>query len=135
MKTFDLNLLEATGETHIAGVVCFVGEDRSGSFAILANHLRMITTLTLGMARYQSVDGQWHHLAIAGGVLSFRDNGLTIATRHALQAEGYRHLAGRVATELLREEEALATMRSTLKQMEQGLLQRLVRSDGRGGGL
>ena len=37
----------------------FVGEDTSGSFGILADHSRMMTTLVVGLARFRIGDTNW----------------------------------------------------------------------------
>ena len=50
MKTFKLRLQDATHAMDIPGVTSFVGEDESGSFGILADHARLMTTLVIGMA-------------------------------------------------------------------------------------
>ncbi len=126
--SFTLTLFEAAGSRRIDGVRAFIGEDHSGSFGILAGHTRLITVLTLGMARYQSSDGRWHYLAMLGGVLRFDHDELSIATRHSLQDDDYQRLSARLADELRAEEQALAATRSSMKHMEQGLLQRLMRN-------
>ena len=82
MNTFTLLLQDETHAEMIEGVSSFVGEDISGSFGILAGHMRMMTTLVMGLARYRKGSEPWQYLAQPGAVLYFRNNLLTISTRH-----------------------------------------------------
>lgn len=126
MNSFTLQLLDATQAQSITDVVSFVGEDTSGSFGILAGHSRMITTLVIGLARFRTDAGNaWRYLALPGAVLYFRDNVLTLSTRHYLLDDDYTRISAALQRELLAEEEQLRVMKESLRRMEQEVLRHL----------
>jgi len=125
MKAFILHLQDARRYERIDGVVSFVGEDRSGSFGILANHGRMLTSLVFGLARFRSSDGVWHYVALPGGLLYFADNRLSISTRHFLRDDDYERLALALKSEIGAEEESLRSMKEQLRRLQEAMLERL----------
>ena len=125
MNTFSLMLQDTTHAEKIDGVSSFVGEDMSGSFGILANHARMMTTLVMGLTRYRIANESWQYLAQPGAVLYFRDNLLTISTRHYLRDENYMRISGDLAQKLLVEEEQLHAVKKNLQKMEKEILKHM----------
>ena len=125
MDQFTLNLFDATHELRITGVVSFIGEDASGSFGILPNHARFMTTLVFGLARFRLVAEDWQYLALPGAVLYFKNNELTLSTRHFLLDRDLERLSLLLEQQLLAEEETLRATRDSLRRMEQAMLKRL----------
>ena len=125
MKSFTLQLQDATQSETIEGVTSFVGEDSSGSFGILAGHARMMTSLILGLARFRIGEGSWRYLALPKAVLYFKDNMLTLSTRRYLQDTDYMRVSQALQQTLLAEEEKLHTMKESLHRMEEAVLKRL----------
>lgn len=125
MKTFELMLFDTTHCEKISGVRSFVGEDATGSFGIQANHCRMMTALVMGLARYRTEEINWQYLAMPGAILYFKDNTLTLYTRHYLRDEDYLRISAALQDQLLAEEKQLHAMRDNLRQMEETLLKRL----------
>ncbi|WP_226703112.1 F0F1 ATP synthase subunit epsilon [Microbulbifer elongatus] len=125
MNTFTLELLAATEQQQIDGVVSFVGEDASGSFGILPGHERAMTVLLFGLARFRSMDSDWQYLAIPGGLLYFVDNHLQICTRHYLIDSDYERISLTLQQQLLAEERDLHQMKEGLRRMEESVLRRL----------
>jgi len=125
MNTFTLILCDGTHTERIERVASFVGEDPSGSFGVLAGHERLMTWLTLGLARFRTVDGAWQYLAIPGGILYFVDNELSISTRRYVIDTDYQRISATLEEQLLAEERNLRALKDTLRRMEQGLLQRM----------
>jgi len=137
MRTFSLHVQSATQYEHIQGVSSFVGEDASGSFGILANHGRMTTALSYGLARYQTdTAGQddWRYLAFPGGILYFVDNALYISTRRFLHDADYQRISAGLLEQLLKEEEELKTIKQSLYRLEQEMFRRLWQMGRRGTG-
>ena len=124
MRTFELRLRDASGSDTVQGVVSFVGEDASGTFGIMAGHARMMTCLGLGLARFRR-DSDWQYVALARGVLYFRDGVLAIDTRRYLIGDDYEHLANALGEQLLAEEQALQQTATSLRRMEEEMLARL----------
>ncbi|MGD2141686.1 MAG: F0F1 ATP synthase subunit epsilon [Burkholderiales bacterium] len=125
MKTFMLKLQDATREEEIGAVTSFVAEDASGSFGILAGHARMMTTLSLGLARFRIGESDWRYLAVTESVLYFCDNTLTLATHRYLMGDDYTLISRALQEQLLAEEEMLHDVRQSLHQLEEELFKRL----------
>ncbi len=128
MKHFTLALNSAVQVQNFDDVTAFVGEDESGSFAIRADHERMMTALGIGLARFQRAEC-WHYLALPGAMLWFHENQLTICTRHYLLDDDIDHISSALEEQLLTEEASLHGIRDSLRQMEDELMKRLLQLD------
>jgi F-type H+-transporting ATPase subunit epsilon len=126
MNSFTLKLYDSTKHQTIAGVSTFVGEDDSGSFAILPRHARMMTNLVFGLSRFRLVDDEtWHYLAMPGAALYFVDDYLHLMCRHYFVDTDYERISQRLADELLAEEGALQELHDSLRQMEEAMFRRM----------
>jgi len=125
MKTFLLRLLDSSGPREFDDVVSFVGEDASGSFGILADHARMITSLVIGLARFRVTGGDWRYVAMPGGILYFDQNELNLCTRRCLVGDDYEQISSALREQLLAEEYKLSSIKQNLHQMEEELFKRL----------
>lgn len=126
MNGFTLTLFDTTRELRIEGVTSFMGEDASGSFGILPNHARFMTVLVFGLARFRQQENHWQYLALPGGVLYFKDNELTLSTRHFLLDTDFEQITAALEQELAVEEQKLRVTRISLLQMEQALFKRIL---------
>ena len=129
MNAFTLLVQDATNAQRFSGVTSFVGEDASGSFGILAGHARMMTTLVVGLARFRLGDDAWQYLALPGAVLYFADAPLTLSTRRFLLGGDYTRISEELEQQLVAEEQALRTIKSSLHRMEEEILKRLWEAD------
>ena len=134
MKTFLLQLQDATRSEAIAGVTSFVGEDASGSFGILAGHARMMTILVIGLARFRIGAGDWKYLALPGAAVYFHADVLTLSTRHYLLDDDYMRISQALQQQLLDEEQLLHATKQSLHRMEEEVLRRLWEMGRRGAG-
>ena len=125
MKTFTLILQDATHTQRIEQVTSFVGEDASGSFGILAGHMRMMTSLVFGLARFRVGEETWQYLALPGAVIYFNDNELSLSTRRYLVDEDYERISIALHEKLLVEENELRELKKSLHNMEEEILKRL----------
>ena len=125
MNTFTLHLFAADRYECITDVASFTGEDRSGSFGLLAWHERFMTALTFGLARLLMADGSHEYLGFPGGLLYFIDNELRISTRRYLRDTDVERIAQSLTRELLEEEQALEQTRRKLHRLEAEMLKRL----------
>jgi len=125
MKTFTLLIQDETHREIIEGVTSFVGEDISGSFGILAGHMRMMTTLVMGLARYRAGNEPWQYLAQPGAVLYFSNNQLTISTRHFFRDQDYMQISNALQQKLLAEEEEMNSVKHSLQHMEEEILKHM----------
>lgn len=131
MNGFSLHLQSATQYERLDDIVSFVGEDSSGSFALMSNHARFITTLVFGLAKFRYGGGEWQYLALPGAVAYFHNNQLTLSTRRYLRSDDYTQISRALREELVVEEQALGEFKQSLAQMEKAMMLRLWRM-GRG---
>ena len=125
MKGFTLALQDAAHTERINNVTSFVGEDASGSFGILAGHARMMTSLVFGLARFRVTNKPWQYLALPGAVLYFRNNELSLSTRHYLIDDDYARISSALQEQFVAEEAELQAIKKSLHMMEEHLLKRL----------
>lgn len=135
MRNFVLHLQSASRYERIDGVVSFVGEDASGSFGIQAGHMRAVTCLEFGLARFRGAGGDWQYVALPGGVLYFRDDQLFLNTRHFVHGAHYDTVAAALADEISAEEEKTRALMHSLQQLEQAMFKRLWDLERQWGGL
>jgi F-type H+-transporting ATPase subunit epsilon len=125
MRYFTLQLQDATKAEEIAEVSSFVGEDSSGSFGILAGHVRTMTSLVPGLARFRVGEGDSTYLATPGALLYFNDDVLTLSTRHYILDDDYMRIIASLKQQLLAEEQALHSMKLSLHRMEEAVFKKL----------
>jgi F-type H+-transporting ATPase subunit epsilon len=125
-NTFMMVLSDSTNHQQIDGVTSFIGMDTSGNFGIQAYHARFMTTLVFGMARFRQEEDNWQYIALPGGVLYFKDNQLTISTRHFLIDSDFDRISASLGKQLIAEEENLRATRLSLHLMEQAILKQMI---------
>jgi F-type H+-transporting ATPase subunit epsilon len=125
MTGFTLTLQDTTHSEQFDGVSSFVGEDKSGSFGILANHVRLITVLVMGLSRFRVAEQPWQYIATPGALVYFNDNELVISTRHFLIDNDYMRISAALEAQLLDEETQLQDQKKCLRTMEETVLRRL----------
>lgn len=125
MNSFTLSLQDATHAEEYEGVTSFVGEDTTGSFGILPNHARMMTSLVMGLTRFRIGEQHWQYIATPGALLYFRANRLVLSTRHFLIDDDYMRISTALEKQLLEEESQLHSQKQSLRKMEEEVLKRL----------
>lgn len=125
MKPFVMHLQSATAYERLADVTAFIGQDLSGRFGILPGHERVMTSLTFGLARFRTQDGEWEFLALPGGLLYFVANTLFINTRRYLRDRDYTAIARAIDDQLLVEEATLSQLKSSLHRLEEEMFTHL----------
>ena len=125
MNTFQVQLLATDRSDTVLEVVSFVGEDATGSFGLMAQHVRCMTMLTFGLARLTLADGRRLYAGLPGGLLYFVDNTLKISTRRYLLGDDPQAIASALAKEVLAEEQSLAQTRRKLHLLEANMLTRV----------
>lgn len=132
MNTFDLVLQSPRNNEKISNVASFQGEDASGKFGILANHARFITSLEFSLCNFKKTTEGVLYLAVAGGILYFADNILTINTRDYLYSSNYHNLMEKLENRTKAETELTAHIKENLQNMDKQLMQFLLRNTGKG---
>ena len=85
----------------------------------------MMTSLVFGLARFRIGRNPWQYLALPGAVLYFRNNELSLSTRHYLIDNDYERISSALQKQFVDEETELQAMKKSLHQMEEQLLKRL----------
>ncbi len=84
-------VVDADHVTHIRA------EDETGAFGILQGHADLVTVLTVSVISWLNHDGDEHHVAVRGGVLTVRGGSLVeVATRDAVGEDTLRALGDAV---------------------------------------
>ena len=125
MKSFTLSLQDATHVKEYTGVSSFVGEDDSGSFGILPDHARLMTSLVMGLSRFRFDKQDWLYIATPGALAYFQNNNLILTTRHFLIDADYVRISTALEKQLLKEELYLNAQKRSLRHMEEEVLKRL----------
>lgn len=126
MSVFVLRLLDAAHTEQFSEVSAFVGEDASGRFGLQANHARFMTALVFDLAKFRQGNEAWRYLALPGGILLFKDNILTISTRHFMVDTDFERISVSVVQQLRVEEENLRATKHSLHTMEQAMFKRML---------
>lgn len=125
MNTFELVLQDATHTKRYSNIYSFMGEDSSGSFGIQANHARFMTSLSMGLSRFNSANNHWQYIATPGALVYFHNNQLKLLTRHFLIDADYMRISQALQQQLLEEEARLSAQKQSLRRMEEEVLKRL----------
>lgn len=129
MNAFSLHLLSAYRTDHFDDVVSFTGKGEDGQFGILPNAERRVYTLSFGLARFRHDNGRTEYLALPGGVLYFRYNGLFIATRNYVRSDVFQEINGILEKRMKEEEASVVEIRRNLHEIDQEFLRRLSKLD------
>jgi len=124
MNGFTLLLQDATHLDRVGGVTAFWGVDRSGSFTLWPGHLRMMTSLRFGLARFR-VEGRWEYLALPRALLYFVEDELMISTRRFVRDSDPERISSVLESQLTEEEQQLRQLRQSLHKMEEEMFKRL----------
>jgi len=135
VKTFELLLRDNLHSETIPDVVSFVGEDASGSFGILPDHARLLTSLVFGLARFRTAADNWHYLAMPGAILSFDHNVLNLNTRRYLLGDSYEDMSRALLEKLAEEEETLRELKQSLHHIESNVLRQMLEMNKADAGL
>jgi len=108
-------------------------EDDTGAFGIRPGHAEFVTVLTVSVISWLDHDGNEHHIAVRGGVLTVRGGSLVeVATRSAVGEDTLRALGDAVLARFRAEARAetesrvssarlhLAAMRQMQRYLEAG---------------
>ncbi|HTX02268.1 MAG TPA: hypothetical protein VMD07_01205 [Candidatus Acidoferrales bacterium] len=125
MSDFRLDLVSEERHESIDRIVSFIGADESGSFGILANRESLITILSWGLCRFTTADGATEYVGMPGGVLSFGERLLRIATPRYVRAAESETLLRQLDDRMKTEEEDRRRLREVLHNLDREFLRRL----------
>ncbi|MBF6057711.1 F0F1 ATP synthase subunit epsilon [Thiomicrorhabdus heinhorstiae] len=123
--SFELRIQDTLQSERFEGVTSFIGEDASGSFGILAGHVRFMTSLKMGLSRFKDQNGIWNYIAAANALLYFRDDRLELTTRHFVIDRDYHRISRILQEQISEQAQLLAQQTQSLRRMEEAVLKRL----------
>ncbi len=119
-----LHLQDATHTEQIDNVAAFWGRDGTGSFSLWPGHVRMMTSLEFGLARFRT--GQdWEYLALPGALLYLIDNQIYLSARRFVRDRNLDQISAVLETQLAEEEQQLRQIKQSLHKMEEEMFKRL----------
>jgi F-type H+-transporting ATPase subunit epsilon len=128
--------LTSLGELLIEAEVRSVrAEDDSGAFGLLPHHVDFLTTLRIGVVSWCDAEGQAHHCAVRGGVLTVRAGEVSVATREAVLNDDLEQLESTVLERFQDREDEERQARVGGQQLELRAARQILRylNPGRGG--
>jgi F-type H+-transporting ATPase subunit epsilon len=105
----------------IEGVTRIVATTPAGSFGLLPHRLDCASVLSPGLLSYSTAQGEMH-LAIDSGVLVKTGAEVRVCVRHAISGADLGDLRQAVEREFLNLSEQEKSVRTTLAQLESGLI-------------
>jgi F-type H+-transporting ATPase subunit epsilon len=98
----------------------------AGSFGLLPHRLDCATVLSPGLLSYSTAAGDEVHVAVDAGVLVKTGADVLVCVRHAIAGADLGHLRQAVEQEFLKASEQEKSARTTLAQLESGLIRGFV---------
>ena len=87
MATFNLEIVTPKEMVYGGYVRHLQAAGSQGSFGILAGHVPLLASLSIGTIRIDKEDGKFHLMSISGGVAQVSSQGVTILAETAEKAE------------------------------------------------
>jgi F-type H+-transporting ATPase subunit epsilon len=98
----------------------------AGSFGLLAHRLDCATVLSPGLLSYSTATAGEVHVAVDAGMLVKTGADVLVCVRHAIAGADLGHLRQAVEQEFLKSSEQEKSTRTTLAQLESGLIRGFV---------
>jgi F-type H+-transporting ATPase subunit epsilon len=98
----------------------------AGSFGLLPHRMDCATVLSPGLLSYSTATAGEVHVAVDAGVLVKTGADVLVCVRHAIAGADLGHLRQAVEQEFLKSSEQEKSVRTTLAQLESGLIRGFV---------
>lgn len=125
MNTFKLHLQSSLRYEKIDNIISFTGKDASGSFSIMANAERFMTSLEFGLVQFRYEDLQTEYVALPGAILYFHDNELFINTWSYQRSKNYNSITKALNEEFNIHETTIQNIKETLNRLDEKVFKRL----------
>lgn len=124
-STFDAKIITPKAIKHIENISFFRAEDKSGSFGILPRHIEFLTALEPAIA-IAIIEEKEHYYAFNGGVLSFKDNTLTITAKEFVQSDKISELLVIIKSSFIEKEEKERLFSDNIANLEKAFIQKMI---------
>ena len=99
MPTIRVDIVSAEGEIHSGDAAMVFAPAQMGEVGIAPRHAPLLTPLNPGEVRVQTVDGDFEHYYITGGMLEVQPHQVTVLADTALRGDQLDEAAALAAKE------------------------------------
>ena len=99
MATIQVDIVSAEGEIHSGEASMVFAPAQLGEVGIAPRHAPLLTALSPGEVRVQTVDGEFEHYYITGGMLEVQPHQVTVLADTALRGDQLDEAAALTAKE------------------------------------
>jgi len=124
-STFDARIITPQAVEIVENISFFRAEDRSGSFGILPRHIEFLTTLEPSIAIAVIEDKEYYY-AFNGGVLSFKNNMLTITAKEFVQSDKVSKLLEMIKQSFKEQEEKERLFSDNIENLQKAFIKKLI---------
>ncbi len=124
-STFDARIITPQAVETVKNISFFRAEDRSGSFGILPRHIEFLTILEPSIA-IAVIEDKEHYYAFNSGVLSFKNNALTITAKEFVQSDNISKLLEMIKHTFKEQEEKERLFRDNIENLQKAFIKKLI---------
>ena len=124
-STFDARIITPQAVETVKNISFFRAEDRSGSFGILPRHIEFLTILEPSIAIAVIEDRETYY-AFNSGVLSFKNNVLTITAKEFVQSDNISKLLEMIKHTFKEQEEKERLFRDSIENLQKAFIKKLI---------
>jgi len=124
-STFNARIITPKVIEGVDKISFFRAEDKSGSFGILPRHIEFLTILEPAIA-IAVIENKEHYYAFNGGVLTFKNNALTITTKEFVQSDKVSELLVIIKSAFKEEEEKERLFSDNIDNLQKAFIKKLI---------
>ncbi len=124
-STFDARIITPKAIKNVENISFFRAEDQSGSFGILPRHIEFLTILEPAIA-IAVIEEKEHYYAFNGGVLSFKNNALTITAKEFVQSDKVSELLMMIKSSFTEQEEKERLFNDNIENLQKAFIKKLI---------
>ncbi len=124
-STFDARIITPKAIKSVENISFFRAEDKSGSFGILPRHIEFLTILEPAIAIAVIEDKECYY-AFNSGVLSFRNNALTITAKEFVQSDKISELLVMIKSSFKEQEEKERLFSDNIENLQNAFIKKLI---------
>ena len=124
-STFNARIITPQAVETVKNISFFRAEDRSGSFGILPRHIEFLTTLEPAIA-IAVIEEREYYYAFNGGVLSFKNNALTITAKEFVQSDKVDELLEMIKHSFKEQEEKERLFSDNIENLQKAFIKTLI---------
>jgi len=124
-STFNAKIITPQAVEIVENISFFRAEDQSGSFGILARHIEFLTTLEPSIA-IAVIDDKEYYYAFNGGILSFKNNALTITAKEFVQSDKISELLEMIKLSFQEQEAKEQLFSDNIENLQKAFIKKLI---------